>query len=187
MRKINILITVLLAGAVLMITACTNASKEAGETSSDYGSEIITEIHDTVPSVYTVSSEVKRIVVVRLKNKTDLLEGLNEAVQKEGIKNGVILHGIGSVISYNIHSVAETTEFPTVNAFVEEEGPYDVLDVNGFIFNGRVHAHITLSDLNTTIGGHIEPGTLAYTFLIISIGVLDDGLDMVQFDNWRWK
>ena len=187
MRKINILITVLLAGAVFMMTACKSALKETDETQAGYDSEITTEIHDTVPSVYTLAADVKRIVVVRLKNKTDLLEGLNEAVQKEGIKNGVILHGIGSVISYHIHSVAETTDFPTVNAFAEEEGPFDVLNINGFIFNGRVHAHITLSDLNTTIGGHLEPGTLAYTFLIITIGVLDDGLDMVQFDNWRWK
>ena len=187
MKRNPILITVLLAGAVLIITACKSASNEADETSSSYKHENIQEIHDTVPSVYTLSSEVKRIVVVRLKNKTDLLEGLNKAVQKEGIKNGVILQGIGSVTYYHIHSVAETTDFPTVNVFAEEVGPYDVLNINGFIFNGRVHAHITLSDLNTTIGGHLETGTLAYTFLIFSIGVLDDGLDMEQFDNWQWK
>ncbi len=187
MKKNTILITVLLAGAILILTACKSASKEADETQAGYDSEVTAEIHDTVPSVYTLTADLKRIVVVRLKNKTDLLEGLNEAVQKEGIKNGVILHGIGSVISYHIHAVAETTDFPTVNAFADEEGPYDVLNINGFVFNGRVHAHITLSDLNTTIGGHLEPGTLAYTFLIISIGVLDDDLEMEQFDNWRWK
>ncbi len=144
-------------------------------------------VTDSVPPVITVSSELKRIVVVRLKNKTDMLEGLNEAVKAEGIKNGIILHGIGSVISYNVHSVGETTEFPVVNVYAKEDGPYDLLTVSGFVFSGRVHAHITLSDLKTTIGGHLEPGTLAYTFLIISIGVLDDNIDMDQFDDWTWK
>lgn len=185
--KRQIIQILLYAGFMIVVISCKSVTtdQEAGE--SGYGDEVITEIQDTVPSVYTVSSDIKRIVVVRLKNKTDLLEGLNEAVEKEGIKNGVILHGIGSVIAYNIHAVGETTDFPTVNIFTEEEGPYDVLNINGFVFDSRVHAHITLSDLNTTIGGHLEPGTLAYTFLIISIGVLDDDLDMSQFDNWRWR
>jgi predicted DNA-binding protein with PD1-like motif len=178
---------IFILGIITIMMACKSASKYSEENKSGYGREMVTEIRDSVPSVFTLSSELKRVVVVRLKNKTDLLEGLNEAVKKERIKNGVILHGIGSVIAYNIHSVGETTDFPTVNVFAKAEGPYDVLNINGFIFNGRVHAHIILSDLNTTIGGHIEPGTLAYTFLIISIGVLDDNLSMEQFDNWRWK
>ncbi len=185
--KRNAFQIVMLAGIVLMILTCRSASEKPMENQSGYGSEITTEAEDSVPSVYTLSSDIKRIVVVRLKNKTDLLEGLNQAVEKEGIKNGVILHGIGSVISYHIHSVGETTEFPTVNVFARAEGPYDILNISGFVFSSRVHAHITLSDLNTTIGGHLEPGTLAYTFLIISIGVLDDSLNMEQFDNWRWK
>src|SRR4030042_3381310 len=118
---------VLLAGIVSMIVCCRSASRKSDEINSVYGSEIITNLQDSVPSVYILSSDVKRIVVVRLKNKTDLLEGLNEAVKKEGIKNGVILHGIGSVTSYHIHSVAETTEFPTINVFAKADGPYDVL------------------------------------------------------------
>lgn len=178
---------IMVAGILIIVMACKSASKEHEADKSGYQSDMIEEVQDTVPSVYTISSDIKRVVVVRLKNKTDLLDGLNEAVKKEGIKNGVILHGIGSVISYNIHAVSETTDFPTVNIFMEEEGPFDVLNVNGFIFDSRVHAHITLSDLNTTIGGHLEPGTLAYTFLIISIGVLDDAPDMSQFDNSGWR
>ena len=116
MKRNTFLMIVLFTGLVLMLISCKTASNKSDETQAVYDSEITAEIHDTVPSVYTLTADVKRIVVVRLKNKTDLLEGLNEAVQKEGIKNGVILHGIGSVISYHIHSVSETTEFPTVNA-----------------------------------------------------------------------
>lgn len=185
--KRNFTYMILVAGIFIVVITCKSALKDQEVDKSGYEGEMIEEVQDTVPSVYTISSDIKRVVIVRLKNRTDLLDGLNEAVKKEGIKNGVILHGIGSVISYHIHAVSETTDFPTVNVFMEEEGPFDVLNVNGFIFNSRVHAHITLSDLNTTIGGHLEPGTLAYTFLIISIGVLDDALDMSQFDNWRWR
>jgi len=186
MKRYSIQI-LLMAGIISMMPACKSTLKDNETDKSGYAGKMITEAGDSVPSVYTISSELRRIVVVRLKNKTDLLDGLNEAVKKEGIKNGVILHGIGSVISYHVHSVGETTDFPTVNVFAKADGPYDILNISGFVFNSRVHAHITLSDLNTTIGGHLEPGTRAYTFLIISIGVLDDDLDMSRFDNWRWK
>lgn len=36
-------------------------------------------------------------MVIRVKNKVDLLHGIETMVKKEGIKNGVILAGIGSL------------------------------------------------------------------------------------------
>ena len=51
--------------------------------------------------------------------------------------------------------------------------------------DGRVHAHITLSDQNSMIGGHLEPGTKALTFFIITIGILPDDLDITKLDTYK--
>jgi hypothetical protein len=42
-----------------------------------------------------------------------------------------------------------------------------------------------LSDENSVIGGHLEPGTKALTFFIITIGVLPDDLDIEYLDNYK--
>ena len=46
-----------------------------------------------VPDTYTLTSHITRVVVVRLKNQVDMLEGLRTAVAREKIKNAVILSG----------------------------------------------------------------------------------------------
>ena len=140
---------------------------------------------DSVPIVVVTSSQFERVLVVRIKTGNDLLEGLTKAVEMEKIKNAVIINGIGSVTQISIHTVKLST-FPTQNIFLTEKNPYDILNINGFIVNGRIHAHIAFSDLKKTIGGHLEPGTLVYTFAIITIGVLSKDANMENFDNWKW-
>jgi len=49
------------------------------------------------PAVVSLSTEIKRVVLIRLKYNTELLEGLQEAVKDEKIENAVILSGVGSV------------------------------------------------------------------------------------------
>ena len=137
------------------------------------------------PSVSVVSSAVERVVVVRLKNGTDLLAGLREAVAREKIRNGVILSAFGSVTSYHVHVVDNTT-FPPKDVYKKGEGPYDLLNVSGMILGGRVHPHITLANPNQSIGGHLEEGTRVFTFATISIGVLSEGLDLSRHDDWNW-
>lgn len=184
LRKTRLLF-ILFTGFFLITISCNTREKRQRANKPGYHYSTINDTEDSVPAVYTVSPELERIVIVRLKNGTDALEGLREAVRKEEIKNGIILQGIGSVTSWHIHAVSETTGFPTINEYKKANGPFDVLSMGGYIFSGRVHAHITLSDLNTTIGGHLEPGTKTYTFLIITIGVLDENTNLEWFDNWH--
>ena len=61
--------------------------------------------------------------------------------------------------------------------------PMDLTSVQGYILNGRVHAHITLSDENSMVGGHLEPGTIALTFFIFTVGVLPDDLVLGDLDT----
>ncbi len=140
---------------------------------------------ESAPEVYTVSGNFSRIVVVRIKRGMDLLDGLKKAVEREKIRNAAILSGVGSLTSYRVHAVSNTT-LPAQNVYYDAQGPQDLLNVNGYVMDGRVHAHIVFSDQQKGLGGHLEPGTTVFTFAIITLGVLPDGADLTRFDEPGW-
>jgi len=142
--------------------------------------------NDTIPATITINTGFERIVIVRLKYRTDILEGLKDAVENEGIDNAVILSGIGSTYSYHVHSV-DNALFPSKNVFFQEEKPNDIVSISGYVIDGRVHAHIGLSDGVRSMGGHFEPGTRVFTFCIITIGVLEEGTSLNRFDDKTWR
>ena len=137
------------------------------------------------PDVHTISSDFSRIVVIRLKNGTDLLEGLQKAVEKENIKNAVILSGIGSLTDYHVHTVDNRT-FPPKSVFMKDDVPVDLLNVNGYVIDGRIHCHITFTTDKKALGGHLEPGSKAFTFAIITLGVLDEPVSLERVDDYTW-
>lgn len=147
---------------------------------------IMTQAQDNLPDVYAVSSQFERIEIARMSSGIDLLEGLNKVVNEKKIKNGVILSGIGSVTDYHFHVVSDKN-LPPAEEFPKASVAKDLTSVQGYILDGRVHAHITLSDENSVIGGHLEPGTKALTFFIITIGVLSEDLDIAHFDKYKPK
>ncbi|MCS7337315.1 MAG: DNA-binding protein [Verrucomicrobiae bacterium] len=136
-----------------------------------------------VPEVYARNGQFERVVIARLKHRTDLLEGLERLVKQEKIRNGVVLAGIGSVTGYHYH-VVSNREFPTRNMFVQDPtGPADITAMNGYIIDGRVHAHITLANATNAFGGHLERGTTVFTFAIVTIGVFNEGIDLSRIDD----
>ncbi|HTS68701.1 MAG TPA: PPC domain-containing DNA-binding protein [Terriglobia bacterium] len=139
-----------------------------------------------VPDVVSIPSEIRRVVLIRLKYNTDLLKGLEQAVKDEKIKNAVILSGVGSVTSYHVHAVSNTT-LPAQLAFTQRAGAMDLIAVDGYVLNGRIHAHITMTDDNKAFGGHLHEGTKVFTFAIVTLGVLDDKLDLSRFDDSAWR
>ncbi len=140
---------------------------------------------DDTPDVYSISSEFERIELLRMRPGTDLLEGLNKFIQREGVKNAVILVGIGSVTDYHYHVVSDKN-LPPAEEYPKASVPMDLTSVQGYILNGRVHAHITLADENSIVGGHLEAGTKALTFFILTIGILPDGLEISKFDDYTF-
>lgn len=121
----------------------------------------------------TESAEIKRIVLIRLKSGEDILEGLNQAVTKEGLKNGVILNGFGSAYAYRYHVVADDN-LPPLEAFPAGNTPKDIIAYSGVVIDGRIHCHITFSDSFKAEGGHLEPGSKALTFTVIAIADIGD-------------
>lgn len=140
-----------------------------------------------VPDVYATTSEFQRVVILRFKHKADLLAGLTKGVADEKIKNAVILSSIGSVRGYQIHSVSNR-DFPSENAYIKDPThPADLVSMNGYVMNGRVHAHLTLADEEHAFAGHLEPGTEVFTFAIVTLGVLPDDLDLSKLADKTYR
>jgi predicted DNA-binding protein with PD1-like motif len=58
--------------------------------------------------------------------------------------------------------------------------------MNGYVINGRIHAHITLSTPDRTMAGHLEPGTEVFTFAAVTIGVMND-TDLKVVDDKTYR
>ena len=137
---------------------------------------------DQVPDAYAITGHFDRIVVLRLKYQTDLLAGMQKMVKKENIRNGVILSALGSVRGYQLHQVSSRT-FPIHDTFVKNPTePADLVSMNGYVIDGRLHPHVTLATPDKVIAGHLEPGTEVLTFVIVTIGVMND-VDFQRIDD----
>lgn len=144
-------------------------------------------LNPDVPDVYAVSGKIERVVIMRFKYQADLLAGIEEMVRKEKVKNAVFLSGIGSVRNYHVHSVSNRT-FPSKNVFTKDaSAPADIVSINGYVIDGKVHAHMTMTDATKAFGGHIEPGTNVFTFAIVTLGVLTDGIDLSRVDDKTFR
>jgi len=140
-----------------------------------------------VPDVFAITAHFDRVVVLRFKYEADLLAGMEKMVKLEKIRNGVILAGAGSVKGYQVHQVSNRT-FPSKNMFVKDPtSPADLIGMNGYIIDGRIHAHMTLANPDHAFGGHLEPGTTVFTFAVVTIGVLDDGADLSRADDKTFR
>jgi len=142
---------------------------------------------DQVPDVYAIGGRFDRILILRFKFETDLLAGIEKMVKQEKIRHAVILAGAGSLRGYHVHQVSNRT-FPSKNVFVKDPtAPSDLVAMNGYIINGKVHAHVTLATPDKAFGGHLEPGTSVFTFAIVTVGVLNDAADLSRVDDKTYR
>jgi uncharacterized protein len=139
-----------------------------------------------VPDVYAITGHFDRIVVLRFKYKTDLLAGMQKMVKQENIRNGVILSAVGSVRGYQFHAVSNRT-LPSQDTFVKNPTePADLVSMNGYVIDGRLHPHMTLATPDRVIAGHLEPGTEVFTFAAVTIGVMNDA-DLRRVDDKNYR
>ena len=140
-----------------------------------------------VPDATATVVDFQRVLVLRFKHQADLLAGLEDLVRRHGVRNGVILSGVGSVRNYHVHSVSNRT-FPSKNRFVKDPtAPADIVSINGYVIDGRVHAHLTLTNEDGAFGGHLEPETNVFTFAIVTLAELTDAADLSRFDDKTWR
>lgn len=139
----------------------------------------------SVPDVYAITGKFDRVIVLRLKYEADLLAGIEKMVKEQKIRSAVILAGAGSVRNYQVHQVSNRT-FPSKNTFVQDAtAPADIVSMNGYVIDGKVHAHMTMANPDHAFGGHLEPGTNVFTFAIVTLGVFDGDLSKADEKNYR--
>lgn len=139
-----------------------------------------------VPDVYALTGHFDRIVMIRLKYGANLLEGMKRVVKEQNIQNGVILSAIGSLRGYEVHQVS-SRDFPSQDTFEKNPmQPVDLVSMNGYVINGRIHAHMTLATPDHVIAGHVEDDNEVYTFAIVTIGVMN-GTDLSKIDDKTYR
>jgi len=139
-----------------------------------------------VPDAYALTGHFDRIVVIRLKYKANLLDGMNKIVKQQHIQNGVILSAVGSLRGYEIHTVSNR-DMPSQDAFVKNPTQSaDLVSMNGYVINGRIHAHMTIATPDRVIAGHVEEGNEVFTFAIVTIGVMN-GTNLDKIDDKTYR
>jgi predicted DNA-binding protein with PD1-like motif len=170
-RRRLMLLAVVLAGAGVL---CAQETHRAVMNPSANPADDSKANSDAVPDAYAVVGHFDRIVVIRLKYKANLLDGMNKIVKEQHIKNGVILSAAGSLREYEIHTVSNR-DMPSQDTYVKNPTqPVDLVSMNGYVINGRIHAHMTIATPDRVIAGHVEQGNEVFTFAIVTIGVMND-------------
>jgi predicted DNA-binding protein with PD1-like motif len=131
--------------------------------------------------MFELTTGFRDIRMIRFDPGQDLLVELRKYVNSKKIRNAVILNGIGSSKSYSYH-VVSSSDMPPGEIYPKAEKPLDIVSVQGFVLNGKVHAHIVFSDEKISFGGHLEEGVTLLTFAIITIGIVDDDVDISRWD-----
>ncbi len=107
---------------------------------------------------YFSASGIGRIFIVRLDPGDYLLENIVKLVEKEGIKDGVVVSAIGTLDKCVLHMV-KTTGYPPVEYFKRwENTPLELALVVGIIADGEPHLHAVVSDSEKAYAGHLEKG-----------------------------
>jgi len=136
---------------------------------------------------YDVRSGVSgRVIVARLKPGSDLLRSLQEIVDREGVKAGVILSGVGLLGEARLRNCESLPEeYPITDenrTYLSFSRPLEILSLSGNITvaegNPLVHAHLTLSQVGGDeigiIGGHLIEGCVIFGFAEIILMELKD-------------
>ena len=113
-------------------------------------------------------------VILRLQKGELLLEGLADLCRREGIRNGVILTGFGSLYE-SCWSGAVTPAYPPREFFRETSTEVlEILAISGVIADYHVHAHMVLSNRERALGGHVEPGCRVFSLVELAIAKLEN-------------
>jgi predicted DNA-binding protein with PD1-like motif len=182
MRKSSLIAAVLAAAGVL----CAQQTRRVISNPSPNPKDDSKPNSSAVPDAYALTGHFDRIVVIRLKNKANLLAGITKVVKDENIQNGVILSAIGSLRGYEVHAISNR-DLPTQDTITgNPTQPVDLVSMNGYVINGRIHAHMTLATPDKVIAGHIENDNEVYTYAIVTIGVMN-GTNLGKIDDKAYR
>jgi predicted DNA-binding protein with PD1-like motif len=174
-------------GILAIMSVATAQTMRTEPTKPATTADVSKAVTNAVPDVYALNGQFDRVVLLRFKSQADLLDGLERMIKEQQIRNGVILSAIGSVRSWHYHTISKPGS-SSKDVFVKNpEVPADILSMNGYVIDGRVHAHFTMADLEKAFGGHLEAGTTVHSFAVVTVGVLKDGIDLNRIDDKTYR
>jgi predicted DNA-binding protein with PD1-like motif len=136
-----------------------------------------------------------RVIVIRLKTGSDLLQSLIEIIDEKGLKAAVILSGVGLLSRANLRNCKSLPEkFPITDqnrSYQCFEFPLEILTISGNISlaegKTHVHSHLTLSYVDNetirVIGGHMIEGCIVHGFAEIILMELVDVEMVKEYDE----
>jgi hypothetical protein len=131
---------------------------------------------------YYRDSGFKRVFVLRLDQGDYVLESIRELVEKENIRNGVVLSGIGT-LDYCVLHMVMTTGYPPVEHFEKwSDKPLELASIDGIIADGKPHLHTVVSDHEKAYAGHLEDGCRVLYLAEIVIAELES-LELQRVPN----
>ena len=142
------------------------------------------------------SQKIERVVQFRVKEGSDLLKAIEEAIKTENIQNGVIVSGLGALKKAVFRNLKRFPDrFPVKpedRLYLELEKPMELVSLVGWIAEREdgepeIHVHFSAStvegDKVVTLGGHLTEDTIAGIKVVISILVLAPGSSYAGFDE----
>jgi predicted DNA-binding protein with PD1-like motif len=121
----------------------------------------------TGPGAYHADGRFGKVVPVRLRRGTDLMNGLKTVCEANEIKHGAVLAGIGSLQKMTYQVLAPRPETKLGAGYTEPQvvqGPVEVVSLQGVVFQSEtgetlLHVHGTFSDQHGTVyAGHVVAG-----------------------------
>lgn len=107
---------------------------------------------------YFDNAELGRTIILRLDQGDYVLESIQKVLDEEGIKDGYIASGIGT-LDYCVLHMVTTTGYPPVEVYPKwDDKPLELVSLSGIIANGQPHLHTVISDKDKAVAGHMEPG-----------------------------
>jgi len=126
-----------------------------------------------------------QLVTIGFKPGEMLLESIQEAIASQGIRNGAVVSGIGTLKTCRMHYV-EHTHFPPKDHIFELSKPLELLSVSGLIADGEPHLHIVVScGENEVYGGHLHERSEVLYLAEIAILVFNEHAMVRQPDPER--
>jgi predicted DNA-binding protein with PD1-like motif len=126
-------------------------------------------------------------VQFRAKSNADLLNAIEEALEIEGIRAGVIVSGLGALQKAVFRNLKWFPKnylvTPSDRLYLEMERPMELVSLMGWIAPKKgggveIHAHFSASTVENdnivTLGGHLTEGTICGIKVVIAILVLSD-------------
>ena len=101
------------------------------------------------------------MILVRLDPGERLLEGLRDVIRAEGIRQGLVVSGIGTLSDCRLHQAIAgypPNLMTRHQEYLELKGSYEIASIQGIIADGEPHLHITVCEGSQTIAGHLEDG-----------------------------